>query len=136
MVSWQRLYWFGQTVRLRGDTDAYETVATELRENWPRSDGKTSVLGDFRAYPLSHPRMLLLGGAFLAEGARVPFVAVLRSEQGALRFQLAGPETGAWLEWHPPGSVPASFRSGLDTPYELLRMSELQPGWYLTHYQP
>ncbi len=35
VVSWQSVYWFGQTVRLRADVEAYEAVARELREDWP-----------------------------------------------------------------------------------------------------
>lgn len=133
-VSWQGVHWFGQTVRLRADVDAYKAVAEELRENWPGQDGRTPLLGPFTAYPISNPQTLLLLGIVGVPGADAPLVAVERLEQGALSFQLAGSEAGAWLEWHPPGSIPKSFVGGMQNGFVLLRQTQLRPGWYLVRY--
>ncbi len=134
VVSWQSMHWFGQTVRLRSDVDAYEAVARELRENWPGQDGNTPTLGPFRAYPVGNPRSLLMLGAVRVPGAHAPLATVERTKQGALCFQLAGAETGAWLEWHPAGSVPQSFVSGLQSGFVLRRQALLRPDWYLVRY--
>lgn len=133
-VSWQVVYFFGQSVRLQGELPQYRELVQELRDQWPGKDGESPHLGHYLAYPLGEPRMLLLGGTAKVPGA-APVAAVERSEKGALRFQLAGAETGAWLEWHPPGSEPASFVGGLQNHYTLLRKKQLQPGWYLAHYR-
>lgn len=134
-VSWQSLYWLGQTVRVRGDLPVYTTLARELRDKWPVKDGKSPTLGPFLAYPLGKPRTLLPIGVANVPGADAPVAAIERSELGALRLQLAGAESGAWLEWHPDDSAPQSFTGGLQTSYELLREAELQPGWYLVRYR-
>ncbi len=134
-VSWPSLYWLGQTVRVRGDIAAYEVPVQELREDWPGKDGESPTLGPFLAYPLNQPQTLLPIGVAHVPGADAPVTAVERSELGALRLQLAGAESGAWLEWHPEGSIPKSFIGGLQTSYELLRQAELQPGWYLVRYR-
>jgi hypothetical protein len=133
-VSWQSLYFFGQSVRLRAELPQYQALVQELRDQWPGKDGESPQLGHFLAYPLAEPRTLLLVGIAQVPGA-APLAAVERSEKGALRFQLAGEETGAWLEWHPPASAPDSFVGGLQNHYTLLRQRPLQPGWYLTHYR-
>jgi hypothetical protein len=133
-VSCPSLCWFGQTVRLRGEVPAYAALAQELRDHWPGEDGDSPTLGPFLAYPLGNPQTLLLIGVANVPGG-APVAAVERSVNGALRFQLAGAEAGAWLEWHPEGSAPESFIGGLQTPYELLRQAELQPGWYLVRYR-
>ena len=62
------------------------------------------------------------------------FAAIERSPEGALRFDLAGNDDDAWLEWHPPGSAPASFTGGLDTGYSLQRATQLGGGWFLVTY--
>jgi hypothetical protein len=64
-----------------------------------------------------------------------PFSAIERSEAGGLRFELAGPEGGAWVEWHPAGERPASFVGGLETRYELARSADLGEGWFVARYR-
>jgi hypothetical protein len=134
-ASWPALYWLGQTVRVRADIAAYDKPVQELRENWPGKDGESPTLGPFLGYPVGKPKTLLLIGVAHVPGADAPVTAVERSELGALRLQLAGAESGAWLEWHPPGSAPDSFVGGLQTRYTLLRQTELQRGWYLVRYR-
>jgi hypothetical protein len=132
-VSWHSLYNFGQTVRVWWDVPAYEAVVTELREHWPGKDGESPTLGHFLAYPLENPRTLLLIGVAQVPGA-APITAIERSDKGALRFQLAGAETGVWLEWHPEDSEPETFVGGLENHNELVRQTRLRPHWYLVRY--
>ena len=47
---------------------------------------------------------------------------------------LAGSEVGDWVEWHPEGSSPASYRSGLGPSHELHRYTDFGDGWYLVRY--
>lgn len=131
--SWREFAWAGQRWRLYRRIEKFEPVATALRENWPRRDGQIPGLGYFTAYPGVEATTLLVIAVDAPPG-RPPVAAVEHSPAGALRFQLAGDETGAWLEWHPPGSHPASFKGGLDTKYILDRTSPLGDGWYLSRY--
>lgn len=132
-VSWRSLAAAGQQWRLSQQLDSFESLAGRLQAEWPNSDRHIAGLGAFNAYPIGRPRTLLVIAAEqLADSS--PIAAVERSDAGALRFELAGDETGAWLEWHPPGSQPASFTGGLEDERHLMDAAALTDGWYLTHY--
>ena len=135
-VSWDSLYWYGQTQRIRTQICAYEPVARLLRTNWPEEDGSHALLNSYRVYAQGDSHTLMPPAAVTPPGARVPYVSIVRSDRRALRFQLAGSETGAWLEWHPQESSPESFESGVYSHRELIRQRELIPDWYLVRYQP
>jgi hypothetical protein len=126
------LAWLGQEVRVDRLIAEFEPVALSLRRDWPIADDATDALGPFSAYPNGRPRVLLPLLKPSARGNHAPFSAVERSPEGALRFELVGHDEGAWLEWHPGDSRPASFNGGLETEYDLLRASRLADGWYLT----
>jgi hypothetical protein len=133
-VSWQSLAAAGQQWRLGRQLDSFASLANHLQTEWPKSDSHLAGLGAFNAYPIGRPRTLLVIAAEqLADSS--PIAAVERSDAGALRFELAGDEAGAWLEWHPPGSQPASFTGGLEDERQLIDAAALNDGWYLTHYE-
>jgi hypothetical protein len=132
-VSWRSLAAAGQQWRLDRQLDSFESLAKHLQDAWPKSDDHVAGLGAFNAYPIGHPRTLMVIAAEQADGAP-PIAAVERSNAGALRFELGGDESGAWLEWHPPGSRPASFTGGLEDERRLNDAAPLADGWYLTHY--
>ena len=52
-----------------------------------------------------------------------------------MRFELAGAETGAWLEWRGDGSEPRSFVGGLDTKYVVVQAARLSAEWFLVRYR-
>jgi hypothetical protein len=132
-TSWPELAWAGAQWRVGSTVAAFEAVAEPLRANWPAADGATDALGPFSAYPAGKPRMLMLLQQIPADRP-ARFTAIERSDRGGLRFELAGPEAGAWLEWHPPGEQPSVFVGGLETRYDLERSSPLGDGWFLTQY--
>ncbi len=132
-VSWRSLAAAGQEWRLGRQLDAFDALARQLQTQWPSSDDYLAGLGAFNAYPIGHPRTLMVIAAEQAGGS-TPIAAVERSDAGALRFELAGDEPGAWLEWHPPGSRPTSFTGGLEDERRLNDAVPLDNGWYLTHY--
>jgi hypothetical protein len=134
LVGWPELAWAGKTYRTRRVIDQFEPVAAALRENWPVADDYTELLGPFSAYPNGRPTILMPLLKPSARGSHAPFGVIERSQLGALRFELLGPDAGAWLEWHPDGSKPASFTGGLETEYQLHRATPLVDGWYLTRY--
>jgi hypothetical protein len=129
------LAWLGQELRVDRLIAEFEPVALSLRRDWPIADDVTEELGPFSAYPNGRPRILMPLLKPSARGNHAPFSVIERSPEGALRFELVGHDAGAWLEWHPGNSRPASFVGGLETEYELLRASRLAEGWYLTRYQ-
>jgi hypothetical protein len=134
LASWREFAWAGQRWRLGRQISQFERVAATLRNEWPKHDGEIPRLGHFTAYPRIEAKTLLVIADDTPPG-RAPIAAVEHSDAGALRFKLAGNETGAWLEWHPPGSAPASFSGGLDTRYTLDRAGSLHDGWFLTRYR-
>jgi hypothetical protein len=133
-LDWQDLQWRGQVHRARPNVDALSALATSLQQSWPTSDGETPELGPFQAYPIAKPQVLLLFSQKRMPGATAPISAINRSENGTLRFQLAGNETGTWLEWH-PHDAPSDFVSGLDQRFVLNRATAVGENWYLVKYQ-
>jgi hypothetical protein len=133
-VSWRELAWRSQAFRLKSQLDGFEAVAAALRSDWPTSDGESEQLGPYMAYPQGAPRVLLLLTIPQIDQTNASFVAVERSPAGALRFQLAGNEPGAWLEWHPRGSSLQPFVGGLQTDYEIVRSAPLGSEWFLVRY--
>jgi hypothetical protein len=82
------------------------------------------------AYPQGKPRMLMM----LKSETSPAVSAVERADDGTLGFELRGDQSGAWLEWHPAGSTPRAFVSGLESKYDFRRAAPLGRGWYLVRY--
>jgi hypothetical protein len=133
-LNWRDLQWRGQVHRARLNVDALSALATSLQQSWPTIDGETPELGPFQAYPIAKPQVLLLFSQKQMPGATAPISAINRSKNGTLRFQLAGNETGTWLEWH-PHDAPGDFVSGLDQRFVLNRGTAVGENWYLVRYE-
>jgi hypothetical protein len=135
IVSWPAVYWFGQQRRVEAVLPAAEALVESLRGHWPKAESESPEIGPFLAYPISAPTALLplRNVTFPKTGLR--FSAVERSGEDAMRFELAGAETGAWLEWRGRGTEPRSFVGGLDTKYELTKVARLAPDWFLVRYR-
>jgi hypothetical protein len=134
-ATWPELLWRGQAYRLRSSLPEMQLIANSLVKNWPTGDGERAELGPFMAYPTGNAQMLLL-----LTQANVPHTSILlstveRSDQGALRFWLAGNELGAWLEWHPSSDKPRAFFGGLQQEFEIERFSPLGENWFLARYK-
>jgi hypothetical protein len=134
-VTWRDMAWHSQKARMRSRLGGLDSVAASLLADWPTGDREHPELGPFMAYPQGDPAMLLLLTTPKIGHAEVAISGVEKSATGVLRFQLAGSESGAWLEWHPPETNPESFRGGLMTQYQLERSAPLANGWYLTRYR-
>jgi hypothetical protein len=134
-VTWRELAWQSQIVRLKWNLTGFEAVAESLRTDWPAADGERMDIGPFMAYPHGSPRVLLLLSPPTIVQSTVTISAIEHSASGGLRFQLTGNESGAWLEWHPSGSVPESFVGGLMTDYHLERSAPLATDWFLVRYR-
>ena len=133
-TSWREVAWQGQQWRVRAHLSGFSALAETLRSEWPFEDGQRAELGAYMAYPRVEPRMLLILTRPRVPVVELPFSAVERSDDGAIRFALAGGESGAWLEWHAPGDVPSSFVGGLHGDYRLDRSANLGDGWHLVRY--
>jgi hypothetical protein len=134
VVAWPEIYWRGQQLRIKADISAAEIVVRNLLTNWPRHDGQLPDIGAFLAYPKSVTAALMPLGAPTFPGTSLRFSLVERSVDDAIRFELAGSELGAWLEWRPDGSVPTAFVGGLATNYYVMRYKWLAPHWFLVRY--
>ena len=134
-TTWPDLLWRGQAFRLRGELADFQKVASSLEQDWPTSDGERAELGPFLAYPTNKPQVLMLLSNANVPGTNTSFSLVERSDLGALRFELAGDELGAWLEWHPAHDVPIGFVGGLLERHELVRFAALGNDWFLVRYK-
>jgi hypothetical protein len=133
MASRDELAWARECWHMRRQIPQFEPLAARLRNDFPKRDGTLPELGNFTAYPVDKPQMLLVFIAQTPPG-RATVAAVERSPAGALRFALASEQLGQWLEWHPPDSRPASF-TGTLAEYRLDRSKSLEDGWFLTRYK-
>ncbi len=134
ITNWREVAWRGQQWRVWAHLDGFSSLAETLRTDWPEADDERTSLGAFMAYPRGEPRTLLLLTPPAAPETGLSFSAIEREGDTALRFELAGNEEGAWLEWHAPGELPSSFVGGLVGRYELQRYASLGDGWYLARY--
>jgi hypothetical protein len=135
IVSWPAVYWFGQQRRVETVLPAAQTLVDSLRGHWPKVESELPALGPFLAYPVSAPAALLPLRNVTFPKTGLQFSAVERSGDEAMRFELAGAETGAWLEWRGDGGEPRAFVGGLDTKYEVAKVARLGPGWFLVRYR-
>jgi len=132
--SWHELAWHGQTFRMQRRLAGFETIAESLRSDWPTIDGERTHMGQFMAYPIGRPMMLMMLTKPDVPGTATSFATVEHGDDGTLRFELTGDEPDGWLEWHPAGSVPKSFVGGLQDERKLDRYAPLADGWYLARY--
>lgn len=133
--GWAKLSRLGKRHRVLASIHEFDRLAKELRVDWPKHDGETKSLGQFMAYPISNPSMLILLTLPELKTMDATISVVERGSDGQLRFQLAGVEQGDWIEWHPAGSKPASFVGGICDVFELSRSDELGHGWYMVKYR-
>lgn len=134
LVSWKDVAWAGKQRRIGMILAQFDPVVKDLRNQWPERDGERPVIGPFMAYPVGAPASLILLKLPQFEGTDTS-CAVIEKGVGIFRFELVGAEHGDWLEWHPSGSSPANFISGLMEPYELVQSQRLTQNWHLVRYQ-
>jgi hypothetical protein len=134
IVSWPEVYWRGQQRRVTPVLAEAEQLARYLDAHWPVEDGELEDVGPFLAYPKGAPTILLPLRWITFPDTSLRFSAVENSIDGTIRFELAGDETGAWLEWRRDEREPTDFSSGLETRYKIGRKQQLAPHWYLVHY--
>jgi hypothetical protein len=134
-VTWRELSWHSQASRMKRQLSGLDFVVKSLQADTPTADSQRPDLGPFMAYPSGEPRTLILLTTPAIGDARVSVRAIELAAKGGVRLQLAGGESGAWLEWQPPGTVPESFRGGLMTQYQLERSAPLADGWFLVRYR-
>jgi hypothetical protein len=133
--TWPEIYWRGQQRRIQASLDAAGDLLQIVTANWPATDGEIPGVGAFLAYPNITPATLLMLGQGTSPQASIQFSAIERTVDGTIRFELAGSETGAWLEWRPDQLPPRSFVGGLQTNYIVGQYKQLALHWYLVRYR-
>ena len=133
-THWEDIAWQGKQFRLRYILSEFDAATQTLRSDWPDDDGELKGLGPFMAYPVGRPRTLLMLTLPQMEKFPGSFASVEGEPGGPYRFELVANEEGDWLEWHPQGSYPKTFRGGLGELYRLQKSQPLQNGWHLARY--
>jgi hypothetical protein len=136
LVTWPDVYWLGQQRRMAAALQPVERLAQELSQNWPTEDGNLAGIGPYLAYPKGGPTTLLPLRWITFPGSALGFSAIERTADGVIRFELAGDEVGAWLEWRSDDRPPQPFKSGLEVDYNVAREARLAPRWFLVRYKP
>lgn len=134
LKTWPEIYWRGQQHRAVSSLPSAELTVRSLRANWPSEDGEIDGLGTFLAYPRRAPRTLLLLGDTTLPNSNLHISSIERTPNEAIRFELAGSEQGAWIEWRSEDDLPKSYVGGLRTLYVIDRMKRLAPQWFLVRY--
>jgi hypothetical protein len=136
LVTWPDVYWLGQQRRMAAVLQPVERLAQELSQNWPTEDGNHSGIGPYLAYPQGAPTTLLPLRSVTLPDTALGFSSIERTEDGVIRFELAGDEVGAWLERRSDDRLPQPFKSGLYVDYNVAREARLAPRWFLVRYEP
>jgi hypothetical protein len=135
VIAGPEIYWLGQQRRMARVLAPVESVAQQLDANWPVEDGDMPGIGPYLAYPKGAPTLVLPLKWISFPNTDLRFAAVERSNNGVVRFELTGSESGAWLEWRADDRPPQPFKSGLEMRYNVSRQQRLAPHWYLVHYR-
>jgi hypothetical protein len=135
ITAWPEIAWRGQVWRVRGSVSQFAELTQKLTANWPQSDGQTSELGGFMAYPIGNPRTLMLLTMPQVPGSAINISTVERGDDGTWHFQLAGNDEGAWVVFDNQDDSPQPFFSGLEGEYLPRKYATLVPGWFLVQYQ-
>lgn len=132
---WPQVHWWGQRMRVGADFAPFAELVRSLHSDWPADDGEHPALGMFIAYPQGEQRtMLMLYNTSIA-GSKQTISAIERTGPDVIRFELAGDERGAWLEWRADDSAPEPFTSVLSGAYAVQRAERLAPHWFLVRYR-
>jgi energy-coupling factor transporter transmembrane protein EcfT len=135
IMIWPEVYWRGQQHRAGRELLPAGKMVESLNAHWPSEDDELPNLGPFMAYPKGDVRVLMpLAGAHFP-GTDVAFSAVERTGNDVMRFELAGGESDAWLEWRRDDSEPKDFVGGLESQYTLGKVARLAPHWFLVRYR-
>ncbi len=129
-VGWPTIYWFGQQQRMKAVVPAAEAMVAALQVGWPGVDSTLPDIGPFLAYPIGAPTALLPLSEAMFPNSGLRFSAVERTGDRVIRFELAGAEAGAWLEWRGDGSDPEAFVGGLDSKYAVAQAAKLRPNGF------
>jgi hypothetical protein len=135
IVAGPEIYWLGQQRRMSAVLEPVESIARKLNANWPAEDGELPEIGPYLAYPKGGPTLVLPLRWTAFPDTKLRFSAIERTSDGVVRFELSGNESGAWLEWRADERAPESFKSGLETQYQVVRQTQLAPHWFLVRYR-
>jgi hypothetical protein len=135
VVAGPEIYWRGQQRRVAHVLAPVESMAQRLNASWPLDDGDHPDVGPFLAYPKGAPTLVMPLKWITFPKTSLRFSAVERSSDGVVRFELAGSEAGAWLEWRADDRPPRIFKNGLEMYYNVSRYQRLAPHWYLVRYR-
>ena len=131
-TSYDELVWRGLRWRVGRELPRFEASAPPLLEHWPTSHGRLPEAGEYLVFA-TRPDLLLLRGS-LDQPLRETFGdSISRTKSGGLRYDLSS--SVGTLEYHPPGSSPATHVNPHGQVNTLLRSERLKPSWFLTRYR-
>jgi hypothetical protein len=136
----QAIVEFGREHRLRLHADKLTEFLLRVDSEWQDVVGATAgetdgiALQPHTAYPLDQPTMVMFLGKQQIPGTNLAITGMERTQQEAVRIELADSNRGFWIEYRLDQSPPRSFTGGLGERFSMRQYAELRPSLYLVSY--
>ena len=134
LTSYDATEWFGVQQRIRRKLPRFKAVAQQLLTSWPTEHGSLPEAGRYVVDPVKRPGTVYFLDSDPFSTAEGIDVLVARTKAGGLRFSLTG-SLHANLEYHPPGSYPASHVDTWGRACQVQDTVALEDRWYLVRYE-
>ncbi len=136
-LQWDRFIEWGRVHRHRLATAALIDYAREVDRNWDQivAGNSTLVSPYFNAYPLDKPTLLLLATEQPIPQTSHRVIAIERSGDRTIRFELSRGDRGYWLEVRQASAgQPQSYVGGLEEQQNLVGWRSLGEQAFLVRY--
>ncbi len=136
-LQWDRFIEWGRVHRHRLATAALIDYAREVDRNWDQivAGNSTLVSPYFNAYPLDKPTLLLLATEQPIPQTSHRVIAIERSGDRTIRFELSRGDRGYWLEVRQASAgQPQSYVGGLEEQQKLVGWRSLGEQAFLVRY--
>ncbi|AMV31554.1 hypothetical protein VN12_05505 [Pirellula sp. SH-Sr6A] len=135
-MGWCSIVDFGRQLRFSKDSAAIERFAVFVDSQWKVLVAGESplVVGPSNPYPLYEPTLLIYSNINMIPDTEIAFVAIERTSQEAIRFELSGSNLGRWLEIRFTNDPPGKFIGGIESHFTPLSYRKLSDRIFLVEF--
>ena len=131
--QYENILWVAVRHRVAPELPQFQEALVPLLQQWPTTSGSHPEIGEYFAHE-SNPDDIFLRNIFSYSTHESLGTFILKLPDGGVRFSLE-PHYLFSLEYHPSNRVPLSTLPSKYWTEQLVRVSEIQNGWYLTKYR-